>query len=113
MQVGRLDKQKRCRIGVVAPASRMSAPAIQPPNQAIATTRDTRSSIVPTKSESSMDGDRERHGLFRRDRPMRRPLCAGAHGAEPIERQCLAVVGSIHAGWPRASVTSAHADSII
>jgi hypothetical protein len=60
-----------------------------------------------------MDGDRERHGLFRRDRPMRRPLCAGAHGAEPIERQCLAVVGSIHAGWPWASVTSAHADSII
>ena len=47
------------------------------------------------------------------DRPMRRPLCAGAHGAEPIERQCLAVVGSIHAGWPRASVTSGHADSII
>jgi hypothetical protein len=41
------------------------------------------------------------------------PLCAGAHGAEPIERQCLAVVGSIHAGWPRASVTLAHADSII
>ena len=47
------------------------------------------------------------------DRPMRRPLCAGAHGAEPIERQCLAVVGSIHAGWPWASVTSAHANSII
>jgi hypothetical protein len=30
-----------------------------------------------------------------------------------IKRQCLAVVGSVHAGWPWASVTSAHADSII
>src|SRR5262249_29182240 len=29
------------------------------------------------------------------------------------ERQCLAVVDSVHAGWPCASVTSAHADSII
>ena len=38
------------------------------------------------------------------------PVCAGAHSAEPIERQCLAVVGSIHAGWPWASVTSAHAE---
>ena len=30
-----------------------------------------------------------------------------------IKRQCLAVVGSVHAGWPWASATSAHADSII
>src|SRR5262249_21295268 len=29
------------------------------------------------------------------------------------EHQCLAVVGSVHAGWPWTSVTSAHADSII
>src|SRR5262245_43697647 len=29
------------------------------------------------------------------------------------QHQCLAVGGSIHAGWPWASVTSAHADSII
>jgi hypothetical protein len=27
--------------------------------------------------------------------------------------QCLAVVGCVHAAWPWASVTSAHADSII
>src|SRR5580704_9602140 len=32
---------------------------------------------------------------------------------QPCRRQCLAVVGSVHAGWPWASVTSAHADSII
>jgi hypothetical protein len=101
MQVGRLDEQKRCRIGVVAPASRMSPEVAE---------------RVPTLARS-LYPDRTPEIVFHRSASLRANILLAmtkrAHGAEPIERQCLAVVGSIHAGWPWASVTSAHADSII